>query len=350
MKNENNKTTNNTKTITEINRNNKKINKIKKIIEKNNIKNENISSKQTESTKQTKETPIQKNLLINKDEQKNEKTKKSETIIQKNKKKKKQKTMIIILIILILIFITSLTKVILWTIDSHKNKNQNIETEITEIADNTNTEIIKQKKVNKKNPYWDFIKMKLINVDFTKLKKQNPDTVGWIQVKGTNINYPFVQTTNNDYYLSHSFDKSENIGGWVFLDYRNNTAIESKNTILYAHGMYDKTMFGSLKNIVSSGWLDNKQNYVIRLSTEYENTMWQVFSVYHIPTTNDYLKINFKTDTEWNNFTKKLIKRSYHNFDTDVNTNDNILTLSTCWDKKEKVVLHAKLIKREKRN
>ena len=263
---------------------------------------------------------------------------------------KKQKTMIIILIILILIFIISLTKVILWTIDSHKNKNQNIETEITEIADNTNTEIIKQKKVNKKNPYWDFIKMKLINVDFTKLKKQNPDTVGWIQVKGTNINYPFVQTTNNDYYLKHSFDKSENIGGWVFLDYRNNTAIESKNTILYAHGMYDKTMFGSLKNIVSSGWLDNKQNYVIRLSTEYENTMWQVFSVYHIPTTNDYLKINFKTDTEWNNFTKKLIKRSYHNFDTDVNTNDNILTLSTCWDKKEKVVLHAKLIKREKRN
>ena len=258
--------------------------------------------------------------------------------------------MIIILIIFILIFITSLTKVILWTIDSHKNKNQNIETEITEIADNTNTEIIKQKKVNKKNPYWDFIKMKLINVDFTKLKKQNPDTVGWIQVKGTNINYPFVQTTNNDYYLKHSFDKSENIGGWVFLDYRNNTAIESKNTILYAHGMYDKTMFGSLKNIVSSGWLDNKQNYVIRLSTEYENTMWQVFSVYHIPTTNDYLKINFKTDTEWNNFTKKLIKRSYHNFDTDVNTNDNILTLSTCWDKKEKVVLHAKLIKREKRN
>lgn len=350
MKNENNKTTNNTKTITEINRNNEKINKIKKIIEKNNIKNENISSKQTESTKQTKETPIQKKLLINKDEQKNEKTKKNETIIQNNKKKKKQKTMIIILIILILIFITSLTKVILWTIDSHKNKNQNIETEITEIADNTNTEIIKQKKVNKKNPYWDFIKMKLINVDFTKLKKQNPDTVGWIQVKGTNINYPFVQTTNNDYYLKHSFDKSENIGGWVFLDYRNNTAIESKNTILYAHGMYDKTMFGSLKNIVSSGWLDNKQNYVIRLSTEYENTMWQVFSVYHIPTTNDYLKINFKTDTEWNNFTKKLIKRSYHNFDTDVNTNDNILTLSTCWDKKEKVVLHAKLIKREKRN
>lgn len=267
----------------------------------------------------------------------------------KTKKNNKQTKMIIILIILIIIFILSLTKVITWTIDSHKNKNTNINAEITEIEDTNKTKIIKQNKIDKSNPYWDFIKMKLINVNFTKLKKQNPDTVGWIQVKGTNINYPFVQTTNNDYYLNHSFDKSENIGGWVFLDYRNNTSIESKNTIIYAHGMYDKTMFGSLKNIVTSGWLDNKQNYVIRLSTEYENTMWQVFSVYHIPTTNDYLQINFNTDKEWNNFTNKLIKRSYHNFNTNVNTNDNILTLSTCWNKKEKVVLHAKLIKKEKR-
>ena len=88
MKNENNKTTNNTKTITEINCNNEKI---KKIIEKNNIKNENISSKQTESTKQTKETPIQKNLLINKDEQKMKKQKKAKQSFRITKKRKNKK-------------------------------------------------------------------------------------------------------------------------------------------------------------------------------------------------------------------------------------------------------------------
>ncbi len=269
-----------------------------------------------------------------------------------NKKKvliRKKRIMTVILIVLIIIFLFSFTKVVLWTIDSHKNKEQDIDANITEVEDNKDTVVVKQKNIDKKNPYWDFIKMKLINVDFSKLKSQNSDTVGWIQVKGTNINYPFVQTTDNDYYLNHSFDKSSNVGGWVFLDYRNNTSMENKNTIIYAHGMYDKTMFGSLKNIVSSGWLEDSQNFVIRLSTEYENTMWQVFSVYHIPTTNDYLQISFNSDSEFENFANKLTKRSYHDFDTPVNKDDDILTLSTCWDKKEKVVLHAKLIKKEMR-
>ncbi len=269
--------------------------------------------------------------------------------MKNNKYKKKKTIMIIILILLIIIFLFSLTKVILWKIDSHKTKNQEFDKNITEISDNKNTEIIKQKNIDKFNPYWDYIKMKLINVDFSKLKQENDQTVGWIQVKGTNINYPFVQTTNNDYYLNHSFDKSYNGAGWVFLDYRNNTSIENRNTIIYAHGMQDKTMFGSLKNIISSGWLDNEENYVVRLSTEYENTLWQVFSVYHIPTTNDYLQIKFNTNKDFKKLTDKLIKRSYHNFNTTVNDTDNILTLSTCWDKKEKVVLHAKLIKKEKR-
>lgn len=56
-----------------------------------------------------------------------------------------------------------------------------------------------EEKLN--NPYWDYIKMNLINVDFAQLKAQNNDTAGWIQVNGTNINYPFVQTTDNSYYL-----------------------------------------------------------------------------------------------------------------------------------------------------
>lgn len=50
--------------------------------------------------------------------------------------------------------------------------------------------------------------MNLINVDFEELKNTNQDTLGWIQVNGTNINYPFVQTNNNDYYLNHSYNKN----------------------------------------------------------------------------------------------------------------------------------------------
>ena len=191
--------------------------------------------------------------------------------------------------------------------------------------------------------------MNLINVDFEELINDNSDTVGWIQVNGTNINYPIVQTTNNEYYLTRAFDKSYNDAGWVFMDYRNNAEDFNKNTIIYAHSRLDKTMFGSLKNILRSGWLDDSDNYVIKLSTPYENTLWQVFSVYHLPTTSDYLKVNFTSDSDYNDFLNMISSRTAYNFGTSVNTDDKILTLSTCYANDEKLVVHAKLIKREKR-
>ena len=215
---------------------------------------------------------------------------------------------------------------------------------------NITVEIIEQvEEIPKANPYWDYIKMNLINVNFMELKNINSDTKGWIQVNGTNINYPFVQTSNNKYYLNRSFDKSYNNAGWVFLDYRNSINNLSKNTIIYAHGRLDTTMFGSLKNILSSGWLDNTDNYIVKLSTETENTLWQVFSVYHIPTTSDYIQVNFSSNEEFTNWTTMLINRSSHNFNTEVYESDSVLTLSTCYNDDDKVVLHAKLIKKETR-
>ncbi|HCY44570.1 MAG TPA: SrtB family sortase [Firmicutes bacterium] len=217
---------------------------------------------------------------------------------------------------------------------------------LIEEQDNTETEIIEpQEEILEDNPYWDYVKMNLINVDFTELKDVNTDVVGWIEVKGTNINYPFVQGKDNEYYLSHSFNKSYNKAGWVFLDYRNQ-GTDNKNTIIYAHGRNDKTMFGSLKNIFSNGWLKNKDNYVVRISTETENSLWQVFSVYKIPTTSDYLQVDFINDDEFWKFGKRLKDRSAFDFGTVVEKTDRILTLSTCYNNSEKVVLHAKLIKR----
>ena len=191
--------------------------------------------------------------------------------------------------------------------------------------------------------------MNLLNVDFKELKKTNNQTKGWIQVNGTTINYPFVQTQDNIFYLTHSFDKSYNEAGWVFLDYRNNINELDRNTILYAHGRMNKTMFGSLKNIIKSDWYSNKDNYVIKMSTETENTLWQVFSVYKIPTTNDYIQVNFSSDEEYNKFLNKLKKRSTFDFNVDLTEKDKIITLSTCYNDYEKVAMHAKLIKYEKK-
>ena len=272
--------------------------------------------------------------------------------IKKYKLKKKKKLPLLIFFISLFFVIISSFQIIKWTKD---NKSTNKET--NKITDN-----IKVKKTNKdtklieqnneianSNPYWDFIKMKLIDVDLNELKKQNNETVGWIQVKGTNINYPFVQHSDNSYYLSHDFSKNKNNAGWLFLDYRNNINQINKNTIIYGHGRLDRTMFGSLKNIFKSDWLNDQDNYVIFISTEKENTMWQVFSTYRIKTTSDYLRINFQNDNDYQNFLDMITKRSEHNFNTPINTNDNILTLSTCYNNEKKVVLHAKLIKYQKK-
>lgn len=246
-------------------------------------------------------------------------------------------------------------QIIAWKIDSDKTIAQTEEINqavtIEEVDDSDDVEIIAEDEPKEPDtPYWHYIKMSLIDVDFTELRKINSDVGGWVQVKGTNINYPFAKAGDNEFYLKHSFNKSYNTAGWVWADYRNHVDGTDKNMILYAHGRNDGTMFGTLKNILTSGWLDNPDNYVVRTSNDYEDALWQVFSIYHVQVTNDYIKTLFSSDSEFDDFVKMITERSAYDFHTSVNTNDRLLTLSTCYAQSERVVLHAKLIKRLTKN
>jgi len=133
------------------------------------------------------------------------------------------------------------------------------------------------------------------------------------------------------------------------MDYRNSATNLSQNTIIYGHSRLDTTMFGTLKNILKTSWLNNKNNYIIKLSTATENTMWQVFSVYTVPNENYYITTNFNNNIEYENWLDTMINRSEFNFNTTVNTNDKILTLSTCYGSNKRVVMQAKLIKSAKK-
>ena len=264
---------------------------------------------------------------------------------------KKKIIKLIITIILIGILIFSGYKIITWLEENQRSKETldeiNKTVEVIEKEDDETTEIVEQtKEISSTSPYWDYIKMNLIDVDLNELKNKNQDTVGWINVSGTNINYPFVQTNDNNYYLTHSFDKTYNSAGWIFLDYRNNKNITNKNSIIYGHDRYNNTMFGDLRNILTNGWLNNNDNHTIRLSLPNENSLWQVFSVYHIKTTTDYLEISF-TDNEYQSFIDLITDRSNYNFDAKPTIKDRIITLSTCYHDDERIVVHAKLIKRE---
>ena len=226
------------------------------------------------------------------------------------------------------------------------------ETIIVEKDDDENTEIIGEPVEEEEtvpevvSDYWYYVKFPLINVNINSLKQKNSDTVGWINVNNTNINYPYVQTSDNNYYLNHSYDKSYNDAGWVFMDYRNNSNLDNKNTILYAHSRLDKTMFGSLSKVFRSEWHTNKDNHIIRISTETENTLWQIFSVYKIKEESYYITTNFYNDENYLEFLNTVRGRSIYNFNTSLDVSDKVLTLSTCYDDNIRTVVHAKLIKR----
>ena len=189
-----------------------------------------------------------------------------------------------------------------------------------------------------------------LSVDFTELLKQNKDTVGWIKVNNTKVNYSIVQTTDNEYYLKHDFNKRRNSSGWVYADYRDNLQYFGNNSILYAHNTLTKTMFSTLTWCTKKSWYENTENHFIKLSTPYTNTIWKIFSIYTRKPELYYLTTYFESEADHQKFIDTLLERSIYNFDTPVTTEDRILTLSTCTDDgKKRVVIHAKMIKVEYR-
>ena len=174
--------------------------------------------------------------------------------------------------------------------------------------------------------------------------QKNSDTVGYLKVKGTDIDIAVVQADNNDFYLNHDFDKKWNSMGWIFADYRNKFPNFSQNTIIYGHTYKNTIMFSSLKNVLNENWLNNPDNYIIEFNSTNKEYKWEIFSIYTIEKTSDYLDVEFNGN-ELIEFTNMLKNRSIREFNVEINEDDKILTLSTCYiSSKNRLVVHAKLI------
>ena len=275
---------------------------------------------------------------------------------KKSPKKRKRKLKKWVLFVLLGFFFTlggiNLYILLNWNKDNQKTadivNDINIP-DVTNLVDDKNAMNVNEPE-DKESDYWYYVKFPLINVNFDELLKKNSDTIGWINVNNTNINYPFVQTSDNDYYLSHSYDKSSNDAGWVFLDFRNNPKLQDKNNIIYAHSRLDKTMFGSLSKVLKSNWYTNKENHIIRISTPDEDSLWQIFSVYVIKEETYYITTSFQNDEDYQKFLNTIKNRSKYDFNTTLDTNDKVLTLSTCYSDTKRTVVHAKLIKKSKKS
>lgn len=185
-------------------------------------------------------------------------------------------------------------------------------------------------------------------IDFDKLFSINKDTIGWIQMNQNKVNYPIVKTKDNSYYLNHSFNKKYNEAGSIFMDYRNKS-FDDQNVVLFGHSLLNGKMFGSLKDVFKDGYFDTTENNYIKIyDTNNELMIYQIFSYYIILKEEYYITTSFKSDDEFNEFIKTIKKRSYKNFKIDVTSDDNLLTLSTCYgsgNTSKRKVIHAKRIK-----
>ena len=183
------------------------------------------------------------------------------------------------------------------------------------------------------------------DIDFQLLKETNEDTIAYIKVNNTNIDYIIVKGEDNSYYLKHNFEKKWNVAGWIFADYHNKFDESDKNIIIYGHNTKDGSMFGTLKKILNNDWYENEDNYKIVLVTENGTYYYQVFSTYTIKPEDYYINTEFKNNDEFDKFIKKLKSRSIYDYKVEVSGEDKILTLSSCiGNGTKRVVLHAKLI------
>jgi len=208
-----------------------------------------------------------------------------------------------------------------------------VEEEINENNTNTNTNT----NTNNTTPK--------LSEDYQKLFSINNETVGWLKVNNTSVDYPVVKASDNDYYLNHNFYKQSNFNGWIYMDYRNNPEVLDQNTIIYGHNLKNGMMFGTLQRALKESWYNNPENLVITFNTTTKQMKWQIFSIYVVNVTNDYLYANFDYDSQFKEFVDKLKSRSIKDFGVEVTKFDKILTLTTCQNNsKQRLVIHAKLI------
>ena len=249
--------------------------------------------------------------------------------MKKNKRKIRIKSNIIIIfgILCFVVAIYSTYKIIMWK--QNVDRNNTIKEEINELVE-----------IDEKNSLKD-----KYNVDFKSLKEINSDVVAWIKVNGTNIDYVVVKGNDNSYYLNHNFNKEYNVAGWIFSDYHNKFDETDKNIVIFGDNTKDGSMFGTLKNVLDKSWQENKDNLEITLVTEKGQYKYQVFSTYSIIAEDYYINTLFNSDGEYSRFVNEISSRSNYDYNVEVNSNDKVLTLSSCiGDGKKRVVLHAKLI------
>ena len=165
------------------------------------------------------------------------------------------------------------------------------------------------------------------------LQKQNEELAGWIRIPGTDIDYPVMQTgSDNDYYLTHDFNREENVHGTPYLDV-NCKIGESDNLIIYGHNMKDGTMFQNLMKYKDPGFCG--ENRTVEWDTPEEHATYQIIFVMLISVEEAerfpyYQCIDLSYEEIYEGFLKQCSRYAIWQSDDLPAPGTKLLTLSTC--------------------
>ncbi len=166
-----------------------------------------------------------------------------------------------------------------------------------------------------------------IYVNFDILLERNDDIVGWIYSEDTPINYPIVQSDDNNYYLRRLTDGTYNRAGTLFMDCKNASDFSDYNTIIYGHNMKTDIMFGTLPNYSKQSYYNNHP--VMWLLTPTTNFKIEVFAGF-VTYSTSYVYDSFDSFPDFENHISNLVSDSDFEADADLSNCNKIITLSTC--------------------
>lgn len=241
---------------------------------------------------------------------------------RKNKHlKNDNKIKIILLILLIIIIFLGAIYIVYYLYDSSKAKNDNTNIlENIEISETNKTTSNKTKRM----------------LQLEELQKENEEIIGWLEIEGTNINYPVLQSSDNDYYLKHNYKKEKASTGSIFLDKNFDLVNGSSNYLIYGHRNKKGLMFEDLIKYAKEDFY--KEHTKIKFTTNKEDSIYEILSVFYSRVYYKseqnvfryYYFVNASNEQEYNEFINNAKKVSLYDTGVVAEYGEQLLTLSTC--------------------
>lgn len=238
----------------------------------------------------------------------------------KHSKKSNNKFKKLLLLLLVIIFIFSIGYMFYYIYNNNKNKKDS--TDILNEVKIDSTQVTEEKSE------------KMLKLE--ELQKENNEIIGWLEIEGTNINYPVLQGTDNEFYMKNNYKKEKSKDGSIFLDKSYYWDIPSSNLLLYGHNNKNGIMFQDLLKYKNEDFY--KEHTKIKFTTNKEDNVYEIISVFYSRVYYKseknvfryYYFVNANNEQEYNDFVNNAKKSSIYDTGINANYGDQLLTLSTC--------------------